>query len=30
MQTIWVFLIIGVAAYLFLARESRPALRPNI
>jgi len=30
MQTIWVFLIIGVAAYLFLARESQPALRPNI
>ena len=24
MQTIWVFLIIGVAAYLFLARESSP------
>jgi dipeptide/tripeptide permease len=29
MQTIWVFLIIGVAAYLFLARESQPALRPE-
>jgi len=27
MQTIWVFLIIGIAAYLFLARESRPQLR---
>jgi MFS transporter, ACS family, D-galactonate transporter len=27
MQTIWVFLIIGVAAYLFLARESQPQLR---
>lgn len=27
MQTIWVFLIIGVAAYLFLARERRPQLR---
>jgi len=27
MQTIWVFLIIGVAAYLFLARESEPQLR---
>jgi MFS family permease len=30
MQTIWVFLIIGVAAYLFLARESQPALRPAL
>jgi ACS family D-galactonate transporter-like MFS transporter len=29
MQTIWVFLIIGVAAYLFLARESKPRLRPR-
>ena len=29
MQTIWVFLIIGVAAYMFLARESQP-LRSNI
>jgi len=28
MQTIWVFLIIGVAAYLFLARENKPQLRP--
>ncbi len=27
MQTIWVVLIIGVAAYLFLARESQPQLR---
>jgi MFS family permease len=29
MQTIWVVLIIGVAAYLFLARENRPKLRPG-
>src|SRR6185437_10842702 len=29
MQTIWVVLIIGVAAYLFLARESQPQLRPG-
>jgi len=27
MQTIWVFLIIGVAAYLFLARENQPQPR---
>ena len=27
MQTIWVVLIIGVAAYLFLARENKPQLR---
>ena len=27
MQTIWVFLIIGVGAYLFLARQSAPQLR---
>jgi MFS family permease len=26
MQTIWVFLIIGVASYLFLARENRPSI----
>ncbi|MCU1335205.1 MAG: major facilitator superfamily 1 [Bryobacterales bacterium] len=26
MQTIWVFLIIGIGAYLFLARESKPQL----
>jgi len=26
MQTIWVFLIIGVAAYVFLAREREPQL----
>jgi hypothetical protein len=24
MQTIWVVLIVGVAAYLFLARENKP------
>jgi MFS family permease len=30
MQTIWVFLIIGVAAYLFLARESQPRLQPGV
>lgn len=30
MQTIWVVLIIGVAAYLFLARQSQPALRPAL
>ena len=29
MQTIWVFLIIGVAAYLFLARENQPLIRPG-
>lgn len=29
MQTIWVVLIIGVAAYLFLARESQPQLPPE-
>jgi MFS family permease len=28
MQTIWVVLIIGVGAYLFLARESKPRLSP--
>jgi len=30
MQTIWVFLIIGVAAYLFLARESQSRLRHGV
>jgi ACS family glucarate transporter-like MFS transporter len=29
MQTIWVVLIVGVAAYLFLARESKPQLQPE-
>lgn len=29
MQTIWVFLIIGVGAYLFLARENKQQLRPG-
>jgi MFS family permease len=29
MQTIWVVLIIGVAAYLFLARETAPRLQPE-
>ena len=29
MQTIWVVLIIGVGAYLFLARENQPELRPT-
>jgi MFS transporter, ACS family, D-galactonate transporter len=29
MQTIWVVLIIGVAAYLFLARESNPQLQES-
>ena len=30
MQTIWVVLIVGVAAYLFLARESKPQLRAAV
>ncbi len=30
MQTIWVVLIIGVAAYVFLARESKPQLQPSV
>jgi MFS family permease len=29
MQTIWVVLIVGVAAYLFLAKENKTQLRPG-